>query len=109
MLVQLPKSSMRSWSEPARKLREEVSCRTSYSSFWKPVRLRSSLGSAAVAAAGDFYQESLDAMKQLQVRAGLLVGASPDNHPQGPIPGDVGVFEYAPFPQLFPRSAVIVH
>ncbi len=67
------------------------------------------LGSSAVGAAGNFYQDSLEAAKQLQLRAVLLVGTGPDNRPKGTVPSDVGVFEYAPFSQLFPHATAIVH
>jgi rhamnosyltransferase subunit B len=67
------------------------------------------LGSSAVGAAGNFYQESLEAVKQLRLRAVLLVGTSPDNRPRGTVPSNVGIFEYAPFSHLFPHAAAIVH
>lgn len=64
------------------------------------------LGSSAVNVAGDFYQESLKVIRSLGCRAVLLVG---DNRIAGPLPSGAAVFPYAPFAQLFPRAAAIVH
>jgi rhamnosyltransferase subunit B len=63
-----------------------------------------SLGTSAVGAAGDFYTESLTAVRRLGVRAVFLTG----QHPQG-LPADVMAIEYAPHSELFPRAAVVVH
>jgi rhamnosyltransferase subunit B len=64
------------------------------------------LGSAAVMVPGQFFQESIRAIGQLQRRAVLLVG-------QNPLPPDLpeNIFacDYVPFSQIFPRAAVIVH
>jgi len=67
------------------------------------------LGSSAVAAAGTFYEESLVAARRLGVRAVLLVGPDPGNRPAGPLPEDVRVAEFAPYAELFPRAAAVVH
>ena len=55
---------------------------------WRSFSLRASrrwcftLGSAAVLAAGDFYEKSAQAAKKLGVRAVLLIGNDPRNRPQ---------------------------
>ncbi|HTA43235.1 MAG TPA: glycosyltransferase [Bryobacteraceae bacterium] len=67
------------------------------------------LGSSAVWDAGAFYTESLAAVRKLGCRAVLLIGSDPRNAPQGPIPDNVFVVEYAPYSQLLPRSAATVH
>ena len=72
------------------------------------------LGSAAVLAAGDFYEQSAHAAKRLGVRAVLLVGNDPRNDPrkrQQPqdLPDSICVAEYAPYSGLFPRASLVVH
>jgi UDP:flavonoid glycosyltransferase YjiC (YdhE family) len=72
------------------------------------------LGSAAVLAAGDFYQHSAHAAKKLGIRAVLLIGADPQNDPRnGPqrqeLPDSICVAEYAPYSGLFPRASLVVH
>jgi rhamnosyltransferase subunit B len=67
------------------------------------------LGSAAVLAAGDFYEQSARAAKKLRVRAVLLVGTDPRNRPQEELPDSICVAEYAPYSGLFPRTALVVH
>ncbi|MDP2530064.1 MAG: glycosyltransferase [Candidatus Palauibacterales bacterium] len=67
------------------------------------------LGSSAVAAAGDFYEESLDAARRIGVRAVLLTGPRPENRPAQPLPDGVRVADYASYAELFPRSAAVVH
>lgn len=64
------------------------------------------LGSAAVLDPGTFYQESVQAVKQLNRRAVLLIGknASPE-----PLSADILAVSYAPFSQIFPRACAIVH
>ena len=72
------------------------------------------LGSAAVLAAGDFYEQSARAAKKLGVRAVLLIGSDPRNdprnrpHPQE-LPDSICVAEYAPYSGLFPRASLVVH
>jgi rhamnosyltransferase subunit B len=66
------------------------------------------LGSAASWVAGDFYQICLEAAQILKKRAVLLVGSKPDNQ-IGSLPDNVIVESYAPFSNLFARSAVNVH
>jgi rhamnosyltransferase subunit B len=67
------------------------------------------LGSAAVLAAGDFYEQSARAAKKLGVRAVLLVGDDPRNVPQTTLPDTICVAKYAPYSGLFPRASLVVH
>ena len=71
------------------------------------------LGSAAVLAAGDFYEQSARAAKKLGIRAVLLIGADPKNDPrnrqQQSLPDSICVAEYAPYSGLFPRASLVVH
>ncbi|MGB6694095.1 MAG: glycosyltransferase [Terracidiphilus sp.] len=67
------------------------------------------LGSAAVLAAGDFYEQSARAAKKLGVRAVLLVGDDPRNVPQSALPETICVAKYAPYSGLFPRASLVVH
>jgi rhamnosyltransferase subunit B len=67
------------------------------------------LGSAAVLAAGDFYELSARAAKKLGVRAVLLIGEDPRNRPQQTLPESICVAEYAPYSALFPRASLVVH
>jgi rhamnosyltransferase subunit B len=63
------------------------------------------LGSSAVMAAGQFFQESIEAAKKLGVRAVLLAwknaGLRSDD--------STLVTDYAPYSELFPRAAAVVH
>jgi UDP:flavonoid glycosyltransferase YjiC (YdhE family) len=67
------------------------------------------LGTSAVLDAGTFYAESIRAVQRLGRRAVLLVGTRPGNLPPGPLPEGVFACAYAPFSELFPRCAAIVH
>jgi UDP:flavonoid glycosyltransferase YjiC (YdhE family) len=67
------------------------------------------LGSAAVLAAGDFYEQSAKAAKKLGVRAVLLIGSDARNRPQGELPDSICVAEYAPYSKLFGRASLAVH
>jgi rhamnosyltransferase subunit B len=67
------------------------------------------LGSAAVLAAGDFYEVSARAASRLGVRAVLLIGSDPRNRPRPPLPPSICVAQYAPYSALFSRSALVVH
>jgi MGT family glycosyltransferase len=66
------------------------------------------LGSSAVHTAGDFYTQSIAAARQLGQRAVLLIGALV-NLPAEPLPDGIVAFEYAPYSQILPRAAAIVH
>lgn len=67
------------------------------------------LGSAAVLAAGDFYDVSARAAMDLGVRAVLLIGTDKRNQPKGKLPESICVAEYAPYSALFSRARVVVH
>jgi rhamnosyltransferase subunit B len=67
------------------------------------------LGSSAVLDPGPFYAESITAAKLLRRRAVLLVGSDARGLPRGSLPDGVATFAYAPFSELFPRSAAVVH
>ncbi|HYG82515.1 MAG TPA: glycosyltransferase [Pyrinomonadaceae bacterium] len=66
------------------------------------------LGSSAVFVAEDFYRESAAAARLLKRRAVLLIGDE-RNRPKGPLPADIAVFDYAPYGQILPRAAAVVH
>jgi rhamnosyltransferase subunit B len=67
------------------------------------------LGSAAVLAAGRFYEYSARAAIKLGIRAVLLIGADPRNRPRQQLPDSICVAEYAPYSGLFPRAVMVVH
>jgi rhamnosyltransferase subunit B len=67
------------------------------------------LGSAAVLAAGPFYELSAEAAMQLGGRAVLLIGNDPRNRPSQKLPDSICVAEYAPYSALFPRAGMVVH
>jgi UDP:flavonoid glycosyltransferase YjiC (YdhE family) len=66
------------------------------------------LGSSAVGAAGDFYRDSLQAVRKLGVRAVFLTGRHPQGLPET-LPAGVVAMPYAPHSEIFPRASVIVH
>lgn len=68
------------------------------------------LGSSAVQRAGNFYTESLEAVKALGCRAIFLVGVEEfQNELPTPLPEGMIAVDYAPFSELFPQAAAIVH
>ena len=67
------------------------------------------LGSAAVLAAGDFYEVSARAAMELGVRAVLLIGTDPRNRPTQLLPESICVAEYAPYSALFSSGRLVVH
>jgi len=67
------------------------------------------LGSAAVLAAGKFYEFSARAAIKLGIRAAMLIGTDPRNRLQTAVPDSICVAEYAPYSELFNRSAMVVH
>ncbi|MGE5203993.1 MAG: glycosyltransferase [Chlamydiota bacterium] len=67
------------------------------------------LGSAAVQAAGNFFVESAKTARLVQRRAVLLAGKDMPRPPAELLSSDIAVFDYAPFSQLFPRAAAIMH
>jgi rhamnosyltransferase subunit B len=73
-----------------------------------PPPLVFTLGSSAVMDAGAFYEHSAAAAQLLGRRAVLLIGKDPRNRPAH-LPDGVAAFDYAPFAELFPHAAAIVH
>ena len=73
-----------------------------------PAPIVFTLGSAAIHVAGDFYRTSIEAAKILNRRAVLLVGTD-NNRPKISLPESIAVFNYAPYSELLPRAAAIVH
>jgi rhamnosyltransferase subunit B len=67
------------------------------------------LGSSVVQVAGRFYEESLEAVSRLGVRAVLLVGRKRVAELAAQAPSSVLVVDEAPHSRLFPRAAAIVH
>ena len=67
------------------------------------------LGSAAVLAAGRFYEFSARAAIRLGIRAVLLIGTDPRNRLKTTLPESICVAEYAPYSALFNRAAMVVH
>ena len=67
------------------------------------------LGSAAVLAAGNFYEVSAQAAIRLGIRAVLLIGTDPRNQMKTALPESICVAEYAPYSALFNRAAMVVH
>lgn len=67
------------------------------------------LGSAAVGAAGAFYERSIAAVERLGLRAILLIGGDPANRPRRELPESLLAVAYAPHAALFARAALIVH
>ncbi len=67
------------------------------------------LGSAAVLAAGRFYEYSARAAMRAGVRAVLLIGSDPRNRPAQTLPESICVAEYAPYSALFGRARLVVH
>lgn len=74
-----------------------------------PPPLVFTLGSAAVGAAGAFYERSIAAIEGLGLRAVLLIGSDPANLPRRPLPANLLTMGYAPHAALFARAALIVH
>lgn len=73
-----------------------------------PAPLVFTLGSSAVLDAGAFFEQSAAAAKLLGRRAVLLVGRNTPNRPANLSEG-IAAFDYAPFSELFPRAAALVH
>ena len=67
------------------------------------------LGSAAVLAAGKFYEFSARAAIRLGIRAVLLIGTDPRNRLKSSLPESICVAEYAPYSALFNRASLVVH
>ena len=67
------------------------------------------LGSAAVGAAGSFYEESARAAIELGRRAVLVIGRYAENRPPQALPPEIVTAEYAPYSVLFARASAVVH
>lgn len=65
------------------------------------------LGTAAVLAAGDFYQIAAEASRRIGGRALLMVGPSPGRLPDEA--DDLLAWDYLPFSLVLPRGRTIVH
>ncbi|HEV3470133.1 MAG TPA: nucleotide disphospho-sugar-binding domain-containing protein [Pyrinomonadaceae bacterium] len=65
------------------------------------------LGSSAFWAAENFYRDSLAACRALGRRALLLIGDA-RNRPSD-LPGWAAAFDYAPYGEVLPRAAAVVH
>lgn len=65
------------------------------------------LGSAAVMDARDFFEESAKAARLLNRRAVLLYGIF--NQPPNCLDKNIVGFDYAPYSQVFPKAACVVH
>jgi rhamnosyltransferase subunit B len=74
-----------------------------------PSPLVFTLGSAAVLAAGRFYEHGARAAEKLGMRAVLLIGSDERNRPRHSLPPTICVAEYAPYSALFPRASAIIH
>ncbi|MGE5608004.1 MAG: glycosyltransferase, partial [Bacillota bacterium] len=66
------------------------------------------LSYSAATVAGRFFEHSIAAAKLLGRRAVLVLGRNPRNRPPT-LPEGMMACDYAPFSQLFPRAAVLVH
>jgi MGT family glycosyltransferase len=66
------------------------------------------LGSTAIFVAEDFYRESIAAARLLKRRAVLLIGDA-RNMPKEALPAGIAAFDYAPYGQILPRAAAVVH
>jgi rhamnosyltransferase subunit B len=64
------------------------------------------LGSAAVFAPDNFYEESVKAAKMLDRPAVLLIGNNP---PPDNLAENIIAIDYAPYSQIFPHACAIVH
>src|SRR5271154_5180332 len=74
-----------------------------------PAPLVFTLGSAAVLAAGRFYEYGARAAERLGMRAVLLIGPDPRNRLRHALPDSICVAEYAPYSALFSRASAIIH
>ncbi len=74
-----------------------------------PAPLVFTLGSAAVMAAGRFYEYGARAAQRLGMRAVLLIGSDERNRPRQALPDSICVAAYAPYSALFSRAAAVIH
>jgi len=71
-----------------------------------PAPIIFTLGSAAVRDARDFFEQSVTAARRLKRRALLLMG---ENTLKQALPPEIAAFNYAPYSQVLPRAACVVH
>jgi rhamnosyltransferase subunit B len=74
-----------------------------------PPPLVFTLGSAAVLAAGRFYEYGARAAERLGMRAVLLIGSDQRNRPRQALSENICIAEYAPYSALFSRASVVIH
>jgi rhamnosyltransferase subunit B len=67
------------------------------------------LGSSAVQFAGNFYEVAAQAAQALGYRAILLIGREGRNQPKTPLSDTILALDYAPYGEVFPHAAAIVH
>jgi rhamnosyltransferase subunit B len=67
------------------------------------------LGSSAIYDAREFYRDSVQIAQRLGLRALLLTGDVPQNARLPGLPADMLALAYAPYSEVFPRAAAIVH
>lgn len=67
------------------------------------------LGSAAVVAAGNFYDLSLEVLGNIKKRAILLVGQNQITEIPQSIKKDILITSYLPYNQIFPKSLIVVN
>ena len=73
-----------------------------------PAPIVFTLGTSAVMAAGDFYEQSIHAVQQLGARAVMLAGVDGVKRLSGKLSKNILIVDAAPHSQLFPKAAVIV-
>jgi rhamnosyltransferase subunit B len=66
------------------------------------------LGVSAAMVAGPFFENSIAAARKLSRRAVLIVGKKHRTFPDL-LPDDAFAIDYAPYSEVFPRAAVVVH
>jgi UDP:flavonoid glycosyltransferase YjiC (YdhE family) len=66
------------------------------------------LGSSAVLHPGEFYEESLQAVRRMGCRAVFLTGPDPATRP-AELPNSVFAADYVEFSSLFPHAVAVVH
>ncbi len=67
------------------------------------------LGTTMIEHAGNFFIESVKAVKALGLRAVLLFGRAPFALPSPPLPKSVFAVSYVPYFDIFPKACAIVH
>jgi UDP:flavonoid glycosyltransferase YjiC (YdhE family) len=73
-----------------------------------PAPIVFTLGVSAAMVAGSFFEQSVAAAMKLRRRAVLIVGKGDCSLPAS-LPDGVVAFAYAPYSELFPKAAVVVH